>query len=387
MKLSKNQQTLDQIAPLVEYAFSKNYDVRKDHNFMTRYYHSDSYGELHDHKLESYVMVNHFQSQIFDKKVKMAGVGYVASYPENRGHGDITKIMREILQDLHHEGVALSNLAPWSETFYRQYGYENAVYQKNYDIKPTMFRFFRSPKKGKILRGRWNDSEISKMVLALYRKQMNSGEERNTVIREKWWWDRFVTYYPGRFTAVYINENNEPQAYMFYRIHDNQFVAEELYSTSENGAKAMLNFIGSHISSCDHFKLIMSEESMIEEYFPDQERITITVRPYMMSRVVDFAKIASCMKLMGGKSVILEVTEDQNCPWNNGAWKIVSENGIMQCKKTSDLANFKGSIINWTKVLVGHLTLRQSIRLGLIKEIRPTTIDFKKGKVSFYDYF
>ena len=37
MKLSQNKETLDQIAPLVEYAFLKNNDIREDPNFSSRY--------------------------------------------------------------------------------------------------------------------------------------------------------------------------------------------------------------------------------------------------------------------------------------------------------------------------------------------------------------
>lgn len=85
----------------MEYAFSKNNDVTKDPNFLTRYEHSDGYGEFHEQKLMSYAMANKFESQIFSKKVKMAGVGYVASYPENRGRGDISRIMNEILAECH----------------------------------------------------------------------------------------------------------------------------------------------------------------------------------------------------------------------------------------------------------------------------------------------
>lgn len=388
MKLSKDQKTLDQIAPLVEYAFLKNYDVRKDTNFMSRYDHSTGYGEFHDDKLQSYVMVNHFENQVFDHKVKMAGVGYVASYPENRGHGDITRIMKEILADLHNNDVTISNLAPWSETFYRQYGYENAIYQKFYNIKPAMFRYFKPPKTGKLLRGRWSDSDLQKLVLALYEKQLTSGEEQNTVIREKWWWDRFVTYYPGRYAAVYVDENNIPQAYMFYRINGNEFDAEELYFANKTGALGMLSLIGSHISSCSNFKLIMPESSLIEEYFPDQEGIKINVVPYMMSRIVDLPSLISCLKSVGKIDANIEVTDDLDCPWNNGIWHISeADNNHLRCQKTDNKPDYTGSITNWTKVLLGRLSLKQAVKLNLIEKTGNKNLEFKKGVVSFYDYF
>lgn len=388
MKLSKDQKTLDQIAPLVEYAFLKKYDVRKDTNFMSRYNHSIGYGEFHDKKLQSYVMVNQFENQVFDHKVKMAGIGYVASYPENRGHGDITRIMKEILLDLHNNGVAISNLAPWSETFYRQYGYENAIYLKIYNIKPLMFRYFKAPKTGKLLRGRWSDPDLQKLVLDLYEKQLTSGEEQDTVIREKWWWDRLTTYYPGRYTAVYVDENDVPQAYMFYRIIGNEFVAEELYSTNKAGALGILSLIGSHISSCNNFKLIMPENSFIEEYFPDQEGIKVNTVPYMMSRIVDVSLLLPCLKAQGSNNVNIEITDDRDCSWNNGIWNIaITSDNRIKCQKVDGKPDFKGTITDWTKVLLGRLSLKRAVKLNLIERTGSQPLEFEKGVISFYDYF
>ena len=68
MKLNQDKETLDQIAPLVEYAFLKNNDIREDPNFLSRYNHSMSFGEYKDGHLASYIMVNKFKSMIFAKK-------------------------------------------------------------------------------------------------------------------------------------------------------------------------------------------------------------------------------------------------------------------------------------------------------------------------------
>ncbi|BDP76677.1 phage antirepressor KilAC domain-containing protein [Enterococcus faecium] len=44
----------------------------------------------------------------------MAGIGYVASYPEARGQGGINQIMEKILEDCRDRKVSLSYLAPFS---------------------------------------------------------------------------------------------------------------------------------------------------------------------------------------------------------------------------------------------------------------------------------
>ena len=37
--------------------------------------------------------------------------------------------------------------------------------------------------------------------------------------------------------------------------------------------------------------------------------------------------------------------------------------------------------------LLGRLTMADAVKLGLITDYRVKKLDFKKGKVSFYDYF
>ena len=387
MKLDKTNEILDEVVPLTQYAFLKTNDLKKDNNFMSCYQHSDSYGIFHDGKLASYIMAIHFASQIFDHQIKMSGIGYVSSYPENRGHGDISRLMKEILEDLHDEGVSLSNLAPWSETFYRQYGYENTIYQKTYSIEPTMFKYFKLPQVGKILRGNWSNPTLSSLIIKLYQKQIDAGEERNTIVRAKWWWHRLETYYPGRYVAIYVDENQAPQAYMFYHFVNKKFQVDEIYYTNATAITALLNFIGGHISSCTEFEITAPEDSLLEEYFPDQSGLSISVRPYMMSRIIDFRKIASSVKFASEKTANLEVTEDEICPWNCGVWHLVNDSGETSCVKTSAKPDFTGSITNWTKVLLGHLTLKQAIKLGLIKKLSSSKLEFLSGKVSFYDYF
>ena len=75
-------------------------------------------------------MVNQYPLMVYGKKLSMGGVGYVSSLPEYRGNGGISRLMKEILSDLHEQGTAVSNLAPFSERFYRHFGYENTISPK-----------------------------------------------------------------------------------------------------------------------------------------------------------------------------------------------------------------------------------------------------------------
>lgn len=388
MKLKKNQENLKQIASLIKYAFGKNNDLLHDNNFMSRYDHSNGYGFFNDDKLTSYIMVNKFKSEVFGHHVPMAGIGYVASYPEYRGQGHISKLMKEILNDLHDEGIPFTNLAPFSESFYRHYGFNNSIYQKEYRFSGGALRPFKLPRTGHVIRGKWDDLMVQNGVIQLYERQLHTDDERNTVIREAWWWNRMDTYYHNRNIAVYIDSNGRPISYLIYRIQGDVFLADELYSITAKGLVALLGFMGSHAGAIKEFRMTLPEHSLIGELFPEQNQLKISLHPYMMSRIVNFAKMITYMKPLQEGTFNLEVISDDECPWNIGVWQMTNKDGKVSCKQIEDgLVDFSGPITAWTQVLLGRLSMRDAVKLGLITDYRIKKLEFKKGDVSFYDYF
>lgn len=388
MKLKKNQENLKQIASLIKYAFGKNNDLLHDNNFMSRYDHSNGYGFFNDDKLTSYIMVNKFKSEVFGHHVPMAGIGYVASYPEYRGQGHISKLMKEILNDLHDEGIPFTNLAPFSESFYRHYGFSNSIYQKEYRFSGGALRTFKLPRTGHVIRGKWDDLMVQNGVIQLYERQLHTDDERNTVIREAWWWNRMDTYYHNRNIAVYIDSNGRPISYLIYRIQGDVFLADELYSITAKGLVSLLEFMGSHAGAIKEFRMTLPEHSLIGELFPEQNQLKISLHPYMMSRIVDFAKMITYMKPLQEGTFNLEVISDDQCPWNIGVWQMTNKDGKVSCKQIEDgLVDFSGPITAWTQVLLGKISMRDAVKLGLITDYRIKKLEFKKGDVSFYDYF
>ncbi|WP_438449874.1 GNAT family N-acetyltransferase [Lactobacillus kitasatonis] len=388
MKLKKNQENLKQIASLVKYAFGKNNDLLHDNNFMSRYDHSNGYGFFNDDKLTSYIMVNKLKSEVFGHHVPMAGIGYVASYPEYRGQGHISKLMKEILNDLHDEGIPFTNLAPFSESFYRHYGFSNSIYQKEYRFSGGALRTFKLPRTGHVIRGKWDDLMVQNGVIQLYERQLHTDDERNTVIREAWWWNRMDTYYHNRNIAVYIDSNGRPISYLIYRIQGDVFLADELYSITAKGLVSLLGFMGSHVGAIKEFRMTLPEHSLIGELFPEQNQLKISLHPYMMSRIVDFAKMITYMKPLQEGTFNFEVISDDQCPWNIGVWQMTNKDRKVSCKQIEDgLVDFSGPITAWTQVLLGRLSMRNAVKLGLITDYRIKKLEFKKGDVSFYDYF
>lgn len=103
----------------------------------------------------------------------------------------------------------------------------------------------------------------------------------------------------------------------------------------------------------------------------------------MMSRIIDIEQLLPKLPL-NQKEIIIEVTEDKECPWNVGSWLISQGN----CQKVQQAGDIKASIHGWSELLLGELTLAEGIFLGKVTTSKGFETEiFPKGRQSFYDYF
>ncbi|MDR1568820.1 MAG: GNAT family N-acetyltransferase, partial [Streptococcaceae bacterium] len=316
MKLEKTEENLQAIARLIEYAFNKSAGVEKSSTFLSRYQHAACFGEISDHQVTSLLVANDFTLRFYQTNLKMAGIGYVASFPEYRGDGGIKRLMSEMLADLYDSGYVVSNLAPFSERYYRQFGYENTIFRQVYTIPTESLQGVVSEKRGKVLRGTWQDEAIRAAVLGLYTQIINQATEKNSIVRQPWWWQRLDEYYPERFIAVSFDEANQPSGYLIYRMVGAEFLIDELRSTSVFGLRKLLTFIKSHIASFERFIYHAPLDDSLVWLFSERSAIEVREIPYMMSRIVNFRKLISALPLKCDGSYILEVSKDLFCPWN-----------------------------------------------------------------------
>lgn len=387
MKLQNNDKTLKQITSLVKEAFNKKGDLIQDPNFISRYQHSEGYGIMHNDELASYVMVNTFDSRVFTKRLKMAGIGYVSSSKESRGKGNISKLFGEIITDLHDQNIPYANLAPFSESFYRQYGFENTIYRKSYKFTHKALERLNSPNDGSVKIGTWENLIIQNATTQLYEVPMHSTDERNTMNRPYWWWKRFHTYYPGRKLAAYYGKVGLPEAYMFFEVKGTIIQVDEIFSLTGEGYRGLLEYLNKLGNDDSEYLVYAPVVTHLENFFFDQKELVIRIAPYMMSRIINFETILSSMKFINDGQFVVQVTEDKLCPWNIGCWKIDKSDKNLSVSKVNEKAKISGPIEAWTKVLLGNLTIKEAIEFGELSGDKHTKLAVEKGTISFYDYY
>lgn len=380
MKLPQNQATLQAVTKLIEYAFNKKQPIIENALFLSRYHHADCFGTFNKEQLSSLVMSNHFQAKIFAGTVPMSGIGYVASYPEFRGSGGVSELMQEILTDSYENGVVISQLAPFSQRFYRQFGYENTSKQKHYRIPAAAFAYVDSERTGEVQRRTWQ--ELKPQIQTIYHQALKG--QVGSVEREEWWWERLQEYYPHRFYAVCFDQNHQLQGYLIYRLQGDTFLVDELVYLNGFALRKLLTYMKAHVSSFAWFYYAGPAHERLEELFSEQETLEISIKPYMMSRIINFSQLFRHIPI-DAEAIIVEVTEDRQCPWNVGKWQVTSN----QCQKVEGKqADVRGTIQAWAELLLGDLTLQEGCFLDKFEVTNQKMMTvFPQGKQSFYDYF
>lgn len=387
MKLAKTKENLMQISKLITFAFNKKNNLSKDPNFLSRYQHSEGYGIINDYQLESYIMVNNFNCRNFNKRTKFSGIGYVSSSKAARGKGNISKLMSEILENLHQEKIPIANLAPFSETFYRQYGFEDSIYQKTYTFPASLLQDFKMAQGAKVKTGKWNDLLIQNAVAQLYEVPMHSNNQRLTMNRPFWWWNRLASYYPNREIAVYYSRVGLPEAYMFFERKQDLLEVSEIFSLTGDGYRGLFSYLAQNQDAINNCRIIAADNSHLEDLFSQQRKLTIQIQSYMMSRIIDISEVLAATRFVNDGQFIIEVKNDRLCPWNNGCWKISKEQDDLEISRSDSKPILSGSIEDWTKVLLGNLTVESAIKLGIISKKQENNFEVEKGTISFYDYY
>ncbi|MGM0123720.1 hypothetical protein IGI37_001093 [Enterococcus sp. AZ194] len=346
---------IPQMFDLAAYAFNFQEFEQSRKRFDVLAKHSFNYGDLDGKTLTSQVMATPFTINFHGQSYSMAGVGFVASYPEYRGQGGINRTMTHLLNDLNEQKIDLSYLAPFSYPFYRRYGYELLFERMMYKLPSSEW-----PNVGKVpgKMRRVNYEEIKENLLAIY--QAMPVHHRGGLKRDEWWLTYKFAMKPGKKFAQYETENGEIEGYIVYRLEGGSYIIDELGYLNDTAFRALIGFIGSHSGAFQEFQYESAYSGSNLNYLLPSARLTMTLRPEMMGRIINMERFLKKYPFKQGKATefYLKVTEDPFAQWNEGTYHVqISDDGKTQVVKLSldaDVPAINGDIQAITQLLFGY---------------------------------
>lgn len=296
---------------LAKYAFHKT-PTGGDQAFYKLLDHSTVHTHEIDEQVTSMIVDTHFKVYFRDEIVKMSGIGYVASYPEYRGNGAASQLMTEILQENYQQETIFSYLAPFSYSFYGQFGYHYVFDQKHYQLQANDFP--RGQKTGlSVKRLAFDQAQVD--LAKVHRKANNHG----SLYREDFEWEYyFAIKKQPLFTLVY--EADVAKGYIIYEFKEMTFIIHEMIYLSEAAKQALYRFVSSHAGAFDEISYTAPSNTCLEADMLEPSRAKISLLPYMMARIVNLSAFLKQFPVEEHKqfTIIDELLPENNLVFGEG---------------------------------------------------------------------
>jgi len=256
------------------------------------------------------------EAWIQGKKFAMGGIAGVATWPEARRQGCVSQLLIRTLETMKNNGQTISMLHPFSFSFYRKYGYEMTVERKRYTLETRQLPS-RVETPGQVKRMPKPDIEL---LDGIY--EANASRYSGTLVRTKDWWENRILKKTGS-VAVYYNDENTPEGYVFYQVESSKLTIHEWVSTNETSRVALWTFIGNHDSMIHEVSLTVSADDPLPFLLADP-RIKQEVIPYFMSRIVDAEAFVGLYPWAPGEreEAVVLCLSDAHASWNNGTYRL-----------------------------------------------------------------
>lgn len=391
MPLEKNEEMLD----LACYAFNIEKTEKREKAFKELCSVSACYGAFQKDSLMSQVIVRPMEIYLHGKLFSMGGIGYVSSYPENRGGGDIAQLMKLSLEKMNEQGQLLSYLAPFSYPFYRKYGYEQSFDDIQYTIDVSELPKIQKTL-GTVQRVKWDNVKTRMKTLYSERYETSVGPLK----RSEWDWEFLMKSREDSTIALYLDEEGEAQGYLIYSVKGQAagtFVLQEMVYLSHSAFKGLWNFVASHKATFHTYLYKTGEQEKIA-YLLENPRIKQELVPSMMARIVNIQQFLMVypFKERAPQTFYLKV-EDAAASWNTGVWKVelhLTDRKVTQLTEEQEISRetiLSGTIQAWTQVFMNYRTIEELHFFERIEGEKQPLAELAEripaGTPVLYDYF
>lgn len=266
----------------------------------------------------------------FDHNVALlGGIGGVSCLPHHRDKGAVKAIMYAALKDDYRRGITLDYLYPFSRAYYRQFGFENAVERRVYDISfSAISALTKRPAQGSfemvrpdsdyyeidvIAARAWEETNLSTCWLEPSKTLKRSGgADKKTYI------------------YIYRSEDGVARGYIAFTGHDgkmnciNDFghPAGFVFDTADTLVQ-MLRFCARMFTSrYDSLKISLPGYIRPEALIPEMNSVSVSVDTQGMARIINVRQIFEKILYRGNGEIRISVS-DPLIEENDGSWHIV----------------------------------------------------------------
>jgi predicted acetyltransferase len=346
-------------------------------------------GVWKDNNLAAKLHIIPFHIYMNDQVWKMGGVAGVATYPEFRRNGYVTRLIIEALERMHKGEQIVSLLHPFDIGFYRKFGWEVFTENKKLLIEKKDLKFLEyQPGYIKRLHKESHHLDVESVYAQFSKNYIGM------LVRDVTWWKNSV-YGDGQI-AVYYGSNGEAKGYILFEVKDRKMDVQEFTALNIEAKIGLWNFICQHDSMVETVSILTSNHELLP-FILQQPKVKIEITPYFMARIVDAEQCLQKYQFNDVSDKVFIHLEDEYAPWNNGSYLI--GNGEVKVYREKPGSNcvqppqrgVRMDINSLSALLFGYKRPAELFELGYLKgpesEIAVLENLFPRSKPFFYDFF
>lgn len=325
------------------------------------YQHAKVYGERVNGDLQTSIMCLPFTTNFFGKVFKVTSYANVMSAPEYGKSDGIARLNEQIMTDMHHDGIVLSYLDPFSDSYYRRFGFETVF--ELLQLKGKLADLKRFPKTENNQIKRFKFVDVVEQVYEIFNQHNNSGGIRES----KWWWQILKHRYGNYNVAFNYDQTGQITGYLIYSSVTSTLIVEDLLFETPAAFNNLMNFLKKHRSQFEILEINSSDPTLKPtQFFQEVVGLKQVIEPFMMIRIVDLVQFIQNYphRLVDLKPICIKVTDFLT--WNDKVWKLLIEAGKITFVESNSKPDFTLSIQTFAKALFGYQSLLKSYQVGEI---------------------
>lgn len=312
-------------------------------------------------KICSSVYLIPYEIRFNENTVKMGGIGGVATLPEERNKGYIKELFKYCFTEMFKNDQIFSVLYPFSNVYYRQFGYEWCIKNQNIEIPLSAFSHFN--KQGEVkLYSNNEDKDIIKKIYAEFIENKNL-----SVVRNEKQWDKHLNkdpYKTRQYTYIYFDNSGKPMGYIIFEITGStelNIKVVELVWLDYAALMGIFGFIKYFHPQHKLFICSVPEFINIHLLFPEPYDIKSELLISGMARIVNLQKVLKLMCFPKEKGQLVIKVRDTYIESNNGTFLLTWDSRGIEVVKEKCVPDLDCTIEVLTQMIIGCAKLEDFI--------------------------
>ncbi|MBM7662377.1 putative acetyltransferase [Bacillus mesophilus] len=337
------------------------------------------WGEFDQGRLTSKLHILSLQVFLGEQPISMGGIAGVATWPEYRRNGSVSRLINQSLQSMKDKGQSISFLHPFDFHFYRRFGWEFCFSQKKVTVEKKDLHFMKAAP-GKV-------SRITDELTPVYEMYESFTKKYNGMLkRDLSWWQQSIVSPEYQF-VIYTNEAGTPTGYLLFKNAEKLLDVQEFVYLDEEARRGLWNFICQHDSMVDKVELVLTEDDQLP-FLLRNPKVKIEIVPYFMARIVDAKAFLSQYPFLHQEGELVLHIKDEQAEWNCTSLKLsngeISEASSGEQGLTLDIQSLTAVLLRAQKAQFLHEV--GSIQ-GNLKDIQLLSESVPNRNTSLVDFF